>query len=413
MDHIILIILSGLVIFSYLFDLFAKKTKIPSVLLLLFLGIGLHYATEYFGIKTFNLKAILPTLGTIGLILIVLEGALELKFERSKLKIIIRAFFAALFILLITTFSIAYLLYYLSDHHPFNICFLDAIPFSIISSAIAIPSVANILKEKREFIIYESSFSDIFGIMLFNFTLGNDNFSANSFLHFGLDTLLVVVVSGISCFILLYILGRLSHNVKFFLIISILIFVYALSKEFHLSSLVIVLAFGIFMANAERINYKWFKRIFIYEKLKSDLIQLHQLSAESAFLLRTFFFIIFGFTINMQSMLEEDVFIYTGYILAVIYAVRFVYLKFFTRSELIPELFITPRGLISILLFYSIPDDKRLPVLAGGVLFQVIIVTTVLMTLGLLRAKSEKPEAAIIGSGEDLSYYDEHSDMNY
>lgn len=394
MDHVILILLSSLVIFSYLFDLLAKKTKIPSVLLLLFLGIGIQYLCTYLGIQQYNFHTILPTIGTIGLILIVLEGALELKYERQKLGLILRAFFSALLILLFTTAGITYAFVYLSGY-PINICFLNAIPFSIISSSIAIPSVAHIMKEKKEFIIYESSFSDILGIMLFNFASGSDAISTNSFLQLGLNTILILLISVVFCIVLLFLLGKITHHVKFFLIISILILVYALGKEFHLSSLVIVLVFGLFLNNVNKIQRPGFRRIFIYPNLKSDLHQLYQLSAESAFLLRTFFFIIFGYTININKIFNQEAFIYAGYILAIIYLVRLVFLKLIARTGLIPELFVTPRGLISILLFYTIADSQRLPVLAGGVMFQVILVTTILMTFGLLNAKRPPDKIAI------------------
>ena len=71
-----LIILSGLVIFSYLFDLLSGKTKIPSVILLMCLGIGIKQLLDYFNFTAFNFTNILPTLGTLGLVLIVFEGAL-------------------------------------------------------------------------------------------------------------------------------------------------------------------------------------------------------------------------------------------------------------------------------------------------------------------------------------------------
>jgi len=88
-----LIILSGLVIFSYLFDLLAGKTKIPSVILLLFLGIAIKQIVDYFGFKTFDFTKILPALGTLGLIFIVFEGSLELKYSREKNAIIKKTFF--------------------------------------------------------------------------------------------------------------------------------------------------------------------------------------------------------------------------------------------------------------------------------------------------------------------------------
>lgn len=381
-----LIIISGLVIFSYLFDVFAKKTKIPAVLLLLFTGIGLHYLTLSLNIAPPDFSKILPALGTIGLIMIVLEGALELKYEKSKIQIIRKAFFAALFILVTTAVAISYLFHF-TTHEPFNICLLNAIPYSIISSAIAIPSVANISKQKREFVIYESSFSDILGIMLFNFALNNETISAMSFLTLGIDTVSVLLISVAFCLLLMYILGRITHHIKFFLIISILLLVYAIGKHFHLSALVIVLAFGLFLSNAEKLNFNWFKKHLMYDKFSSDLHQLLQISAESAFILRTFFFIIFGFTMILSSIMGVEIQLTGLIVLGIIYSIRLIYLKFIANTDLIPELFITPRGLISILLFYNIPEHLQIAQLGSGLLFLVILATSIMMTVGLLGAR--------------------------
>ena len=46
----------------------------------------------------------------IGLILIVLEGALDLRLQRKKLWLLLRAFLSALVILLVSSFSIAYVM---------------------------------------------------------------------------------------------------------------------------------------------------------------------------------------------------------------------------------------------------------------------------------------------------------------
>ena len=45
--YTLLIILCGLVIFSYLFDLIARQTRFPSVLLLLLTGIGIRLVIDY------------------------------------------------------------------------------------------------------------------------------------------------------------------------------------------------------------------------------------------------------------------------------------------------------------------------------------------------------------------------------
>ena len=52
---------------------------------------------------------------------------------------------------------------------------LITIPLSILSSAILLPSIDSIEENKREFLIYESTFSDIVGIIVFYTVLGMVN----------------------------------------------------------------------------------------------------------------------------------------------------------------------------------------------------------------------------------------------
>ena len=395
--YTVLILLGSLVVFSYLFDIFSRKTRIPSVLLLLLLGILMRYASVAFDFLIYDFSAILPLLGTVGLILIVFEGALDLKFEQGKARLIRNAFGSALFILLLTSVAIAGIFYYFTEQ-TFYLCLLNAIPFSVISSSIAIPSVASLQQQKKEFIIYESSFSDILGIMLFNFMLANEIFTPSSIGVFGIEIILVTVISLVSCFAFLFVMGRVTHHVKFFLIISALVLVYAIGKQFHLSTLVTVLAFGLFLRNSDLITQLLSKfpfldrinSIVIYPGLPSDLKNLHQLSAESAFLLRTFFFLVFGYTLALDHLFQAEVFFYGTAIIVTVYLIRWAYLHFIARAHLWPELLITPRGLISVLLFLSIPTDKLISPFGNGILLFTIILSGLLMTVGLV-ALGKKP----------------------
>ena len=86
----ILIVLPLLIIFSYLFDIFARRTKFPSVILLVLTGIVARFITSLYGYDNFAfLDNLVPVLGTIGLILIVLEAAIELEIKKEKTEIII------------------------------------------------------------------------------------------------------------------------------------------------------------------------------------------------------------------------------------------------------------------------------------------------------------------------------------
>ncbi|TBO35935.1 cation:proton antiporter [Pedobacter kyonggii] len=384
--YTILIILSGLVIFSYLFDLVASKTKVPSVLLLLLLGIGLRLLVDNLKIQTFNFLSILPTLGTVGLILIVFEGSLELKYDRHKNKVIKSTFFSALSILLGTTSVITTIIYQIS-HHDLYTCIANAIPFSVISSAIAIPSAAALNNKDKEFVIYESSFSDILGIIIFNFTITNHSVTTSAFIGLGLSTFLILLLSAIACVVLLYIMGRLVHHIKFFLIIAILILVYAIGQSYHLSSLVLILSTGLFLNNADTIQNVWFRSIFLYRNLTADLSQLYQLSAESAFILRTFFFVIFGFTMNIGELNDKIVLANGFFILITIYLIRMLFLKIFKKDTLGPILYIAPRGLISILLYFNLPASLKIPEVGTPFLFLVVLGSSIVMTLGITLSK--------------------------
>lgn len=387
--YTVLIILSALVIFSYLFDLVASKTKLPSVLLLLLLGIALRLVVDKLQIHTYNFLQILPTLGTVGLILIVFEGSLELKYARNKNKVIKGAFLSALLILIATTAVITFIIYQITKESLY-LCFVNAIPFSVISSAIAIPSVANINKESKEFIIYESSFSDILGIILFNFAVSNQHITVGSFGHLAINTILILLLSVVACITLLYLMGRLRHHIKFFLIISILIMVYAIGQSFHLSALVLILSFGLFLNNADTIKHLWFRSVFIYKNLSNDLVQLHQLSAETAFILRTFFFVIFGFTMDIYQLNNLNTIANGLIILGCIYVIRFGYLFFFKRDHVLPEGFVTPRGLISILLYYNLPQHLKLPEIGTPFLFMVVLGSSIIMSIGLMTNRKKE-----------------------
>jgi len=75
--YVLVIGLSSIIIISYLFNIIASKTNIPSVIMLIALGVGIHLGIEkVFGMNmteaTSQLQLVLELLGTVGVILIVL-----------------------------------------------------------------------------------------------------------------------------------------------------------------------------------------------------------------------------------------------------------------------------------------------------------------------------------------------------
>ena len=81
----ILIVLPLLIIFSYLFDIFARRTKFPSVILLVLTGIIARFISSYYGYDNFQfLDSLVPVLGTIGLILIVLGSCVRIRNQKRE-----------------------------------------------------------------------------------------------------------------------------------------------------------------------------------------------------------------------------------------------------------------------------------------------------------------------------------------
>ena len=65
------------------------------------------------------------------------------------------------------------------------------------------------------------------------------------------------------------------------------------------------------------------------------------------------------------------------------------------RRNLYPELFIAPRGLITILLYYAIPKEYSIGFISEGVLFFVILVTSLIMMFGLMKSSENIPEMEV------------------
>jgi len=138
------------------------------------------------------------------------------------------------------------------------------------------------------------------------------------------------------------------------------------------------------------------------------LKDLHLVTRESAFVVRTFFFVVFGTTIDLGGLLDLQVLGVGLGIVAFFFLVRFVFLKvFFLKKSIFPEFFITPRGLITVLLFFSIPEELSSLTFNADLILITIIATSLIMTWGLIKFGKEGLEEGEEGPAVDsrLSYF--------
>jgi potassium/hydrogen antiporter len=389
---------SGLLLFAYLVDIVGRRFRLPSVVLLIATGIALRHAMDPAG---FNLKwvdPIVPILGTLGLILIVLEGALDLEISRDRARLIAASSASALLGFGIALAGIAVFCAW-SLGMSTAAAVLAAIPFAVISSAVAIPSSAGLADRVREFVTYESSLSDILGVLVFYSWLGANgsvpDFAADLFGSGALSLVVALVVAPV----VFYVVNRIEGHVRFLPLLAAIVFLYAGGKVLHLSPLVLVLVCGLVLNNPQLIRWHAWLRSIHSDDYGQTLKEFKGLVAELTFATKSFFFLMLGYWTDVRLMGGVSAWMTAIAVIAVIYASRFVVLGSL-RREVATLLWIAPRGLITVLLFLSATHTGTVDAFPFGAVMLIVLVTST--TTALAHRHAPAAEAAAPPAEETL-----------
>jgi Kef-type K+ transport system membrane component KefB len=387
-----LILFSGIIIASYFFNILSKKIHVPSVILLIFFGILLQLIFSLFSysLSLNYLKTPLHFLGIVGLIFIVLEATLDLKITRHKFPLIINSFILALGSIVLVMLPITYMFiyFYEMDFYP---AIIYSVPFSLMSSAIIIPSVSTLSnKFSKEFMIYESTFSDILGIMIYYYLI--HSYQVGDIVNVTLDisvSLFITIVMSVSfSFFLLWLFKNFKDEYMLFLIFSILILIYVLGKLMSLSSLLIIFCFGILINNLSFFHdLTKLKALKPRKGLDETISLLKKFTDQFSFVIRSLFFVVFGLFINIKNILSVHILTITFLIVILIYTSRFIFIKILLKNKSNIILTTASRGLVSVLLFYAIPPNLKNDSIPEAILILLIIITSLIMSYGIYREK--------------------------
>jgi Kef-type K+ transport system membrane component KefB len=224
----------------------------------------------------------------------------------------------------------------------------------------------------------------------------------------GLQIIGVIVVSLFITYLLFQLLQKIEHHVKFFLILALLVLVYAFGKLFHLPALVTIFIFGLFLSNVQVLLPGFMKKYLDLNQTEKGLHEFHILTAESTFLVKTFFFLFFGFSISLTQFNSLNPFLIGLLIFTIMLIIRYIY---FTVStfKIIPStlVYISPRGLISILLFLQIKEatfiDLSKAIIDERVLLVVILLSMMIMTLGTMKKTADNDESDLSENTEEAN----------
>jgi len=381
----LLIVLSAAVLLSYWLGHIGHRLRVPPVVFLLLVGLAGRQVADRLDLSWAAPAALLPLLGTLGLILIVLEGALDLRLDRRHVPVIGRTLMAASLGLVLMTGAVG-----VTVHLLLGIGWLPSlligVPFAVISSAVAIPSAAGLSAEQREFVVYESSLSDILGVMLFNALLvaieHGGSFTGN--LVWGTVAVLVTgIVVGLAMYILV---GHLRDHVKFAPLLFGLTGVYGLAKLLHLSPLMIVLVLGLILNNPQLVRRIRLPAGWHSDNYLQELDKLKQMTVEVTFVVRTLFFLLLGYSTPVSTLLEPLAWAVAVGLVAAVFLLRWLILAVCARRfPRRPLVWLGPRGLITVLLYFSLPASAQVQGLPEGALMLVVLLSCIVMAIGLRR----------------------------
>ena len=171
-------------------------------------------------------------------------------------------------------------------------------------------------------------------------------------------------------------------------IIALVLFLYAFAKGYHLPGLILILTFGLVLANIEKLNLIPFLKDFNITHLKSEITRFEEITVELTFLVRVAFFLIFGFTIELSSLLDLHSLLLSmsGFFIIIFFRVVQLLLM---KLPLLPLAFVAPRGLITILLFVSIPSSNKILFINQTVITQVIIISSLFMMIATMTERDK------------------------
>ena len=118
---------------------------------------------------------------------------------------------------------------------------------------------------------------------------------------------------------------------------------------------------------------------------------MQSITAEGVFLIKTFFFIIFGYIIDVSLLTDEKMLVIAVSSVLAIYFLRLIYLKIVIK-HILPEFFYSPRGLISILLYIGLPEEMKIPQLHVGLLFFIVLSTSLVMISSVFVQPQQKED---------------------
>lgn len=395
-------VIGGVILIGFFANLLFRLTKIPSVLLLISMGVVLGPATGW--ITSASLIEIAPFFGTIALLIILFEGGLELDLD-SVLK---QAPKAALLAILVFVFSAGFVFAFAFFilHMSIASSLMIAGILGASSPAICLPVVSglSIKKETQTILKLESALGDVLLIvsvlLILDFQAVGSHGSSGMISRFLMSFIVAFVIASIAGAMWSRLIGWMrGEPLAYMLTLGFVFLLYFSVEELGGNAAIAVLMFGIMLGNmhvvADRVSVR--VRYLFGIDIRAEQFVLHEfmknITEELSFLIRTFFFVYLGLILNFRNI-TLWIAVSSAGIVILLLAGRWIGVQSirrrcrFTVAETQIVLSMLPRGLATAVMAflpaqYGVSGMEILPTYA----FAVIVLTNVLMTGGVIVAE--------------------------
>jgi potassium/hydrogen antiporter len=305
MNIAVTVVAFGILVFlAHLFAEIFSRRRIPDVLLLIIIGLIIG---PVFGIVTpGDFGLIGPVFTTITLVTILFEGGTELRLD--TIRNVIKGTILLTFLNFIATMAIVGLIGWLLFDWPPMVSFMLGAIIGGTSAAVVVPIVRhlNMSKNSSTILIFESAFSDVLCIVvalafLSGVQLGGMNWG-NMLGQILASFVLATILGLIGAYFWSVILHRIrTIKNSIFTTPAFVFVIFGISELLGYSGAIAALAFGIGLANINSVNLSKFGTYF--DKKHESLNETERiLFAEIVFLLKTFFFVYVGISIQLNDL---------------------------------------------------------------------------------------------------------------
>jgi hypothetical protein len=176
------------------------------------------------------------------------------------------------------------------------------------------------------------------------------------------------------------------------MIMTAVVLVYALAELSHLPALLLLVTFGMVMSNNKLLENTFIKKFVDFRKFSDDLGIFRKMLCEFTFITRSFFFIIFGYYTQINGLFSLNNILTASLVTISLFLLRLIFIKLVLKLPAMPLVLFMPRGLITILLFLSIPLTSRIPLITEEVITLIILMTIFILMFANIISKRKITE---------------------